>query len=75
MRRTDCQEEDRILVHIDADDVGVSVVDVISAMTNTALVGNEPCCSVHQIMSVRIVFGGTWDDSKLELRGGTRGPP
>ena len=33
MRRTDCQEEDQTLVHIDADDVGVSVVDVISAMT------------------------------------------
>ena len=24
---------------------------------------------LHQIMSVRIVFGGTCDDSKLELRG------
>ena len=30
---------------------------------------------LHQIMSVRIVFGGTCDDSKLELRGGTPGPP
>ena len=27
---------------------------------------------LHQIMSVRIVFGGTCDDSKLELRGYTK---
>ena len=30
---------------------------------------------LHQILSVRIVFSGTCDDSKLEVRGGTRGPP
>ena len=30
---------------------------------------------LHQIMSVRIVFGCICDDSKLELRGGTPGPP
>ena len=27
---------------------------------------------LHQIMSVRIVFGGTCDDSKLERRGYTK---
>ena len=31
----------------------VSVVDVISAMANTALVGNEPCCSV-QLFKIRL---------------------
>ena len=57
MRGTDCQEEDHTLVHIDADDVGVSVVDVISAMANTALVGNEPCCSV-QLFKIMAPWNG-----------------
>ena len=30
---------------------------------------------LHQIMSVRIVFGGTCDDFELGLRGSTRGQP
>ena len=30
---------------------------------------------LHQILSVRIVFKGTCDDSKLEVRGGAREPP
>ena len=36
--------------------------------------GGKVVWRLHQIMSVRIVFGGTCDDSKLELRGGTPGP-
>ena len=30
---------------------------------------------LHQIIAVRIVFGGLCDDSKLEVRGGTPDPP
>ena len=36
------------------------------------LVGGRVMSPLHQIMSVRIVFGGTCDDSKLDLRGYTK---